>query len=138
MATGEVAVEPVPHRRHFDCVALTLWQDQCRRPFCAFCPCFRSRLPIWATDSAPNQHSPDGLSDDFVRRCAQANALMAKQLELVGRRYWIISEPYAHGWRATVVELVDPAQNTTEPVGIEATAQTRGAADEAAERKLLR
>ena len=63
---------------------------------------------------------------------------MAKQLELVGRRYWIISEPYAHGWRATVVELVDAARNTTEPVGIEATAQTRGAADEAAERKLLR
>jgi hypothetical protein len=94
--------------------------------------------PIWAIDSAPNQHSPDGLSHDFVRRCAQANALMAKQLELIGRRYWIISEPYVHGWRATVVELVDAARNTTEPVGIEATAQTRGAADEAAERKLLR
>jgi hypothetical protein len=94
--------------------------------------------PASATDSAPNQHSPDGLSDDFVRRCGQANALMARQLEVVGRRYWIISEPYAHGWRAIVVELVDAARNTTEPVGIEATAQTRGAADEAAERKLLR
>jgi hypothetical protein len=63
---------------------------------------------------------------------------MAKELELIGRRYWIISEPYAHGWRARVVELVDASRNTTEPVGIEATAQTRGAADEAAERKLLR
>jgi hypothetical protein len=63
---------------------------------------------------------------------------MAKELEVVGRRYWIISEPYAHGWRATVVELVDSDGNATEPVGIEATAQTRGAADAAAERKLLR
>lgn len=63
---------------------------------------------------------------------------MAKELELVGRRYWIISEPYARGWRATVVELVDGDANATEPVGIEATAQTRGAADAAAERKLLR
>lgn len=63
---------------------------------------------------------------------------MAKELDVLGRRYWIISEPYTHGWRATVVELVDGDQHATQPVGIEATAQTRGAADEAAERKLMR
>ena len=63
---------------------------------------------------------------------------MAKELDVLGRRYWIMSEPYVHGWRATVVELVDGEQNATEPVGIEATAETRGAADEAAERKLMR
>jgi len=63
---------------------------------------------------------------------------MAKQLELVGRRYWIISEPYAHGWRATVVELVDGEQNASFFFNDAATAETRGAADEAAERKLMR
>jgi hypothetical protein len=62
---------------------------------------------------------------------------MAKQLDLKGRHFWILSEPNeATGWRATVVEVkVDGNQD---PVGIEATAETRGAADDAAERKLRR
>lgn len=60
---------------------------------------------------------------------------MAKQLELQGRQYWVLSEPDRVGWRAKVVEVKE-GQN--EPVGIEATAETRGAADEAAERKLKR
>ena len=60
---------------------------------------------------------------------------MAKQLELHGRHYWVLSEPQGAGWRATVVEVKE-GQN--EPVGIEATAETRGAADDAAERKLRR
>jgi hypothetical protein len=51
-----------------------------------------------------------------------------REVELKGRRYWILSEPTGEGWRSSVVE----------PVGIEASAVTRGAADAAAERKLRR
>lgn len=61
-----------------------------------------------------------------------------RQIELNGRRYWILSEPHGSGWKASVVELVDQDGEHTEPVGIEASAETRGAADEAAERKLRR
>jgi hypothetical protein len=61
---------------------------------------------------------------------------MAKQLELRGRTYWILSEPDAGGWKASVNEL--KADGTPEPLGIEASAETRGAADDAAERKLRR
>lgn len=61
---------------------------------------------------------------------------MAKQLELKGRQYWILSEPHGSGWKASVTEVKEDGQNA--PVGIEATAETRGAADDAAERKLRR
>lgn len=61
---------------------------------------------------------------------------MAKQLELKGRRYWILSEPHGDGWKASVEEVKDGGGSV--PVGIEATAETRGAADDAAERKLRR
>lgn len=61
-----------------------------------------------------------------------------RQIELRGRRYWILSEPQGSGWKASVVQLVDQDGERTEPVGIEASGQTRGAADEAAERKLRR
>jgi len=60
---------------------------------------------------------------------------MAKQLELKGRSFWILSEPHDSGWKALVVEMKGPDQ---EALGIEATAETRGAADDAAERKLRR
>ena len=60
---------------------------------------------------------------------------MARQLELKGRRFWILSEPEGTGWKASVVEVKGDAQ---ESVGIDATAQTRGGADDAAERKLRR
>jgi hypothetical protein len=60
---------------------------------------------------------------------------MARQLELKGRQFWILSEPHGARWKATVVEVMNGQQ---EPVGIEATAETRGAADDAAERKLRR
>ena len=60
---------------------------------------------------------------------------MAKQLDLNGRRFWIMSEPQGAGWKAFVVEMVDQRQ---QEVGIEATADTRTAADDAAERKLRR
>jgi hypothetical protein len=60
---------------------------------------------------------------------------MAKQLELKGRSFWILSEPERAGWKAWVVESKGAEQ---QPVGIEATGETRGAADDAAERKLRR
>ena len=60
---------------------------------------------------------------------------MAKQLELKGRSFWILSEPQDAGWKASVVEVKGQEQ---EPIGIEATGETRGAADDAAERKLRR
>lgn len=61
---------------------------------------------------------------------------MAKQLELKGRQFWILSEPHGRGWKATVAE--EKADGSQEAIGIEATAEMRGAADEAAERKLRR
>lgn len=61
---------------------------------------------------------------------------MAKQLELKGRQYWILSEPHGEGWKASVVEVKD--DGSQEAIGIDATAETRGAADDAAERKLRR
>jgi hypothetical protein len=61
---------------------------------------------------------------------------MARQLDLQGRQFWILSEPQGGGWRATVVE--GQSVQHQQEVGIEATADTRGAADDAAERKLRR
>lgn len=61
---------------------------------------------------------------------------MAKEIDVKGRKYWILSDPEDHGWRARVVEVREDGSN--EEVGIDATAETRGAADEAAERKLRR
>jgi hypothetical protein len=63
---------------------------------------------------------------------------VSRQVDLNGRTYWILSEPHGSEWKASVVELVDPGGELTEPIGLEATAETRGAADEAAERKLRR
>ena len=60
---------------------------------------------------------------------------MAKQLELKGRNFWILSEPHDTGWKASVVEVKGDQQ---ESIGIDATGETRGAADDAAERKLRR
>jgi hypothetical protein len=61
---------------------------------------------------------------------------MAKELELKGRRFWIFSEPKGVGWKASVAEVHD--DGSPEAVGIEASAETRSAADDAAERKLRR
>lgn len=61
---------------------------------------------------------------------------MARQLELKGRTYWILSEPHQGGWKASVAEV--KTDGNEEAIGIEATAETRGAADDAAERKLRR
>ena len=61
---------------------------------------------------------------------------MAKELELNGRRYWIVSEPHGNGWKARVLEISD--DGGSDEVGIEATGETRGGADDGAERKLRR
>ena len=61
---------------------------------------------------------------------------MARQLELKGRTYWILSEPHHGGWKASVVQI--QSDGSSEPIGIEATAETRGLADDSAERKLRR
>ena len=61
---------------------------------------------------------------------------MAKQIALKGRQFWILSEPHGLGWKARVVEVKEA--DVQEEVGIDATAETRGAADDAAERKLRR
>jgi len=61
---------------------------------------------------------------------------MARELQLDGHRYWILSEPRGNGWLARVFEL--GADGTNDEIGIEASAETRGAADAAAERKLRR
>lgn len=61
---------------------------------------------------------------------------MARQMELRGRRFWILSEPDGIGWKAMVVEVKENGDE--ERLGLEAVAETRGAADDAAERKLRR
>ena len=61
---------------------------------------------------------------------------MAKQLELKGRTYWILSEPDSAGWKAHVTEI--KSDGSQEPLGLEASAETRTAADDAVERKLRR
>jgi hypothetical protein len=61
---------------------------------------------------------------------------MAKEMELNGRHFWIMSEPHGVNWRATVIEVMDDGGQ--ESVGLDATAETRGLADDAVERKLRR
>jgi hypothetical protein len=61
---------------------------------------------------------------------------VAKQVELNGRSYWILSEPHDGGWRAWVTETL--ADGRTDNLGIDAAGETRGEADELAERKLRR
>jgi hypothetical protein len=46
-----------------------------------------------------------------------------------------LSEPFDTGWKASVLEMKCDDQ---EPMGIDATGETRSAADDAAERKLRR
>jgi len=61
---------------------------------------------------------------------------VARQIELKGRTYLILSEPYDGRWKASIVEL--RKDGVEEPIGIDATAETRGLADDSAERKLRR
>lgn len=62
---------------------------------------------------------------------------MSRQVELNGRQFWILSEPNGGpAWKATVMEVT--SGGAPEAVGIDATAETRAAADDAAERELRR
>ena len=61
---------------------------------------------------------------------------MARELELGGRKFWIISDPEGDGWKAKVVER--RANGESDEIGIDASAETRTAADASAERKLRR
>ena len=56
---------------------------------------------------------------------------MAREVTIGDRRFYIVSEPDGPGWRAKVLEVVDPAGATSD-MGIEVTGETRNAADERA------
>jgi hypothetical protein len=57
--------------------------------------------------------------------------LMAQAVTIGARKFWIVSEPDAEGWKAQVLEVLDE-QGSTQKMGIETTGETRGAADERA------
>jgi len=61
---------------------------------------------------------------------------MSRQIELKGRRFWILAESCEDGWKATIDEAQD--DGTSESLGLLATGETRVEADDAAERKLRR
>jgi hypothetical protein len=61
---------------------------------------------------------------------------VARELELGGRKYWIISDPEDDAWKAKVLEMRGDGES--DELGIEASAHTRTAADASAERKLRR
>jgi hypothetical protein len=61
---------------------------------------------------------------------------VARELELAGRKFWVMSDPEGEVWRAKVVEMRPNGEQ--DEIGIEASAETRTAADAAAERKLRR
>ena len=67
---------------------------------------------------------------------------MARELEIKGHKYWILSETDGARWRSKVVEVRQGGgtddMGGTEDMGIDASAETRSAADDAAERKLRR
>lgn len=66
------------------------------------------------------------------------NVQMAGEIIVAGRRYWIISEPVFSGWRASVLEVLGGDAKTTRDLGIQATGDTRTAADDAALGQLQR
>lgn len=56
---------------------------------------------------------------------------MAHDVTIGSRRFWILSEPDKRGWKAQVVEVLEEGKSTKE-LGIEATGETRQAADDRA------
>ena len=56
---------------------------------------------------------------------------MAREINIGGRRFWIVSEPDGGGWKAQVLEVLEPG-GTTEKMGIETTGDTRSVADDRA------
>ena len=55
---------------------------------------------------------------------------MSREINLGERKFWIVSEPEAEGWRAQVLEV--DVMGDTLALGIETTAETRTLADERA------
>ncbi len=55
---------------------------------------------------------------------------MAREIDIKGRKYWILSEPESSGWKASVVEVQN--DGSSEKLGIDASGETRSAADDAA------
>jgi hypothetical protein len=80
----------------------------------------------WPDDRLYKKMSPQGFSATGVQ--------MARELDIKGRRYWVLSEPDGSGWKASVVEVRD--DGSSEQIGIDASGETRNSADDAAERKL--
>jgi hypothetical protein len=66
------------------------------------------------------------------------SAAMALDVTIGSRRYLIVSEPDAGGWRAQVLEALDAEGRSTQELGIHATGETRSAADNNALGKLQR
>ncbi|HEV3217905.1 MAG TPA: hypothetical protein VGZ27_19425 [Vicinamibacterales bacterium] len=56
---------------------------------------------------------------------------MAREVTVGDRRFYIVSEPEDHGWKAQVLEIVDD-KGSTRDMGIEITGETRTLADERA------
>jgi hypothetical protein len=68
---------------------------------------------------------------------ARGEEPMSRQVELNGRQFWILSEPNGGPvWKSTMMEVT--SGGTPQAVGIDATAETRAAGDDAAERELRR
>ena len=77
------------------------------------------------------------LQEQFCKKMfATIRDNMARDLAIKGRRYWILSEPDAAGWKASVVEVRE--DGSSQQLGIDANGETCSAADDAAERKLRR
>jgi hypothetical protein len=56
---------------------------------------------------------------------------MAREVNIGARRFWIVSEPVANGWKAQVLEVVDEGGHTQD-IGIVTTGETRSVADDRA------
>ena len=59
---------------------------------------------------------------------------MSREIYIGERKFWIVSEPEAEGWRALVLEV--DGEGETLALGIETTGETRTLADEKALGKL--
>jgi hypothetical protein len=56
---------------------------------------------------------------------------MAREVTVGSRRFYIVSEPENHRWKAQILEILDE-QGSTKDIGIETTGETRTLADDRA------
>ena len=56
---------------------------------------------------------------------------MAREVNIGARKFWVVSEPHANGWKAQVLEVLDEVGGTHR-TGIETTGETRSMADDRA------